>query len=227
MAEKLQELGSHCVQQSALPREWGRSTIIFLGKPGKSTSDAANLRPICLLEPNGKVLMRVLGMALRDQVWNELQKWPLFAYQPGRSSHDAIRRVLHHCGEVKQLQFMLQHQIHRAASGAHLSLSGGLTVSLATASNTARPTETATANTTTTYTGWQWMLAPPEPTPAKRRKEDPEPTEAYYFPARRSKPTSSSVVLPHWAKPLWANTCREEKRKEGKEEREVEEEKER
>jgi len=33
-------------------------------------------------------------------------------------------------------------------------------------------------------------------------------------------------VLPHWAKPLWANTCREEKRKEGREEREVEEEKE-
>ena len=130
MAGKLQELGPHCVQQSALPREWGRSTIIFLGKPGKSTSDAANLRPICLLEPCGKVLMRVLGMALRDQVWNELHKWPLFAYQPGRSSHDAIRRVLNHCGEVKQLQFMLQHRIHREASGAHLSLSGGLTVSL-------------------------------------------------------------------------------------------------
>ena len=130
MTEKLQELGQHCVQQSAVPREWGRSTIIFLGKPGKSTSDAANLRPICLLEPCGKVLMRVLGMALRDQVWNELQQWPLFAYQPGRSSHDAIRRVLHHCCEVKQLQFMLQHRIHQAASGAHLSLSGGLTVSL-------------------------------------------------------------------------------------------------
>eukprot|EP00434_Breviolum_minutum_P009332 symbB.v1.2.008225.t1/scaffold497.1/size195672/7 len=44
MTEKLQELGQHCVQQSAVPREWGRSTIIFLGKPGKSTSDAANLR---------------------------------------------------------------------------------------------------------------------------------------------------------------------------------------
>ena len=130
MTEKLQELGQHCVQQSAVPREWGRSTIIFLGKPGKSTSDAANLRPICLLEPCGKVLMRVLGMALRDQVWTELQQWPLFAYQPGRSSHDAIRRVLHHCCEVKQLQFMLQHRIHQAASGAHLSLSGGLTVSL-------------------------------------------------------------------------------------------------
>ena len=84
------------------------------------------------------------------------------------------------------------------------------TTSTATASNTARPTETATANTTTTYTGdhlpdeyeispeekrWQWMLAPPEPTPAKRRKEDPEPTEAWDFPARRSKPASSSLGL--------------------------------
>jgi len=33
-------------------------------------------------------------------------------------------------------------------------------------------------------------------------------------------------VLPHWAKLLWTNTCTEEKRKKGKEEREVEEEKE-
>ena len=130
MAGKLQELGQHCVTSNALPREWGKSTIIFLGKPGKSTSNAANLRPICLLEPCGKVLMRVLGMALRDQVWAELQQWPLFAYQPGRSTHDAIRRVLGHCGEVKQLQFMLQHRIHQDAAGARVSLSGGLTVSL-------------------------------------------------------------------------------------------------
>ena len=38
------------------------------------------------------------------------------------------------------------------------------------------------------------------------------------------KTTLGHKVLPHWAKPLWANTCREEKRKEGREEREVEEE---
>ena len=130
MAGKLQEHGQHCATSKALPREWGKSTIIFLGKSGKSTSDAANLRPICLLEPCGKVLMRVLGMALRDQVWAELQQWPLFAHQPGRSTHDAIRRVLGHCGEVKQLQFMLQHRIHQDAAGARVSLSGGLTVSL-------------------------------------------------------------------------------------------------
>ena len=130
MAGKLQELGYHCITQDAVPQEWGKSTIVFLGKPGKSTSDVANLRPICLLEPCGKVLMRVLGMALRDQVSMELHKWPLFAYQPGRSTHDAIRRVLGHCGEVKQLQFMLQHRIHQTAAGAHQPLTGGLTVSL-------------------------------------------------------------------------------------------------
>ena len=130
MAGKLQELGYHCITQDAVPQEWGKSTIVFLGKPGKSTSDVANLRPICLLEPCGKVLMRVLGMALRDQVSMELHKWPLFAYQPGRSTHDAIRRVLGHCGEVKQLQFMLQHRIHQTAAGAYQPLTGGLTVSL-------------------------------------------------------------------------------------------------
>lgn len=130
ISKKLTEFGQHCVTQDALPLEWGKSTIVFLSKPHKSTSNPANLRPIALLEPCSKVLMHQLGIALRAQAGPVIHQWPLFAYLQGRSAHDAIRRVISHCSEVKQLQFMLQHRIHQCAAGATNGLTGGVVTSL-------------------------------------------------------------------------------------------------
>lgn len=113
-----------------MPPERGQSTIVFLSKPGKSPSAPANLRPIALLEPCGKVLMHQLGSALRAQAEPQIHQWPLFAYLQGRCAHDAIRRVIQHCSDTKQLQFMLQHRIHQSAAGSTNSLTGGLLVSL-------------------------------------------------------------------------------------------------
>ena len=55
MAVKLQEYGELCVARGCWPEEWGTSTITFLGKPSKKANTPANLRPISLLEPCGKI----------------------------------------------------------------------------------------------------------------------------------------------------------------------------
>ena len=74
--------------------------------------------------------MHQLGTALRAQAEAKIHRWPLFAYLQGRSAHDAIRRVISHCSETKQLQFMLQHRIHQCAAGSTNRLTGGLIISL-------------------------------------------------------------------------------------------------
>ena len=84
------------------------------------------------------------------------------------------------------------------------------TATTPTATANPETTSATTPNTTTTYTGylepgeyevspeemrWQWMLAPPEPTPAKRRKEDPEPTAVWEFPASSSNPMAKATAI--------------------------------
>ena len=104
--------------------------MVFLNKPGKSSDNPANLRPISLLDPLGKVLMNRLGYLMRLHTLPLIQQFPQFAYLPGRSINDAIRRVLSHCEQFRTTASMLQHKIHRRAAGVEQEVAGSFIVSL-------------------------------------------------------------------------------------------------
>ena len=67
---------------------------------------------------------------MRQQAQHLLNQFPQFAYLPGRSTNDAIRRVLSHCEQFRTCANMLQHRIHRQALGVEQQLMGGLIMSL-------------------------------------------------------------------------------------------------
>ena len=129
-ADKLTELGIECQLQGKTPAEWGTSTVTFLSKPGKQACHPSGLRPICLLEPFGKTVMHRLGRAMREQVMDTLVEYPLYAYIPGRSSEDAIMRLMTHIDAVTSSSALFRHKIHQEADGYTHSLSGGLVLSL-------------------------------------------------------------------------------------------------
>ena len=129
-ADKLTELGLACQLQGKTPAEWGTSTVTFLSKPGKQASHPSGLRPICLLEPFGKTVMHRLGRAMREQVMDTLVTFPLYAYIPGRSSEDAIMRLMTHIDAVTSSSALFRHKIHLEADGYVHKLSGGLILSL-------------------------------------------------------------------------------------------------
>ena len=104
--------------------------MIYLSKPGKAPNSPSGLRPISLLDPMGKVLMNCFGTKMRQQAQHLLNQFPQFAYLPGRSTNDAIRRVLSHCEQFRTCVNMLQHRIHRQALGVEQQLMGGLIMSL-------------------------------------------------------------------------------------------------
>ena len=130
MAVKLNELGIACQTHNQVPREWGAATTIYLNKPGKRSDNPAHLRPICLLEPLSKVLMNRLGYLMRLDTLSLIKQYPQFAYLPGRSINDAIRRVVSHCEQFRTTISMLQHKIHRRAAGVEQEVAGSFIISL-------------------------------------------------------------------------------------------------
>ena len=76
---------------------------MLLPKPGKTLTDASQLRPICLLHPIAKVTASILATRLRPYAVRYLHSVPQFAYLGGRSLQQALDRVVSHCAEVRGL----------------------------------------------------------------------------------------------------------------------------
>ena len=74
--------------------------------------------------------MHRLGKTMRVQVMNTLVTFPLYAYIPGRSSEDAIMRLMTHIDTVTSSSALFRHKIHHEADGYTHTLSGGLVLSL-------------------------------------------------------------------------------------------------
>lgn len=65
--------------QHTLPSSWSSGFLSFPPKPGKSTSNACDVRPIALLEPLGKSAMGLIAKSLKLQVLERLSSIPQFA----------------------------------------------------------------------------------------------------------------------------------------------------
>ena len=114
-----------------LPKLWSDAFLTFLPKPGGNGGDPAQLRPISLLEPTGKVILGLAAKRLLEETWWMLQMIPQYAYLPRRGCADAIVRLMTHLRKVRQRLSFLQYPIHRTAAGAQMpTLYGGLTISL-------------------------------------------------------------------------------------------------
>jgi hypothetical protein len=131
ITEYLTPLFQTYCDQSAFPRCWSTGTLALLVKPGKKGQHPAELRPIALLEPTGKVLMRLVANAMKQQISHVLHRHPQFAYLRGRGTEDAIHRIVQHCREVRQRLTSFDFPVHRQQLGQERpSLQGGLLLCL-------------------------------------------------------------------------------------------------
>ena len=113
------------------PQCWSDGTLVFLPKTKKRTQTPSELRPISLLEPCGKSVMGMCASQILAHTWQELQRWPQFAYLPARGVDEALHRILQHCRRVRDLIDTYQFRVHMQAQGLErLHLCGGLTISL-------------------------------------------------------------------------------------------------
>ena len=120
-----------CQSPPQIPRDWKQGWLTFLPKPGKPTDKPDLLRPIALLNPVGKAALRLITREAMAYTLPNLVQAPQFAFWPGRSTTDAIARVMDHNRGVNGLLLAQSNKILLQHSGQQrLACSGGIQVFL-------------------------------------------------------------------------------------------------
>ena len=76
---------------------WTGAHLALIPKPSKSGKRPEDYRPIGLQCPLGKATLASLLEPVKSHILGRIATLPQFAYQPGRSLKDALRRVFQHC----------------------------------------------------------------------------------------------------------------------------------
>ena len=114
------------VQQS-----WADATVALLPKPTGKNDTPLDWRPIGVQHPLGKCFMRLIINQAKHQIHQLVKEWPQSAYVPNRSTHTALKRVLHHCDEVRSKCMHYRTNLHQKKEGVPTTHQfGGLQISM-------------------------------------------------------------------------------------------------
>ena len=102
-----------------IPQTWKDGWVCFIPKPQKPPVRPQSLRPLALQDGIGKAVIGILIKQASAAAMPHIVPWPLFAFLPGRSTQDAIRRVIDHCLEVRNLIYSNRSTPHQRAAGLH------------------------------------------------------------------------------------------------------------
>ena len=119
-----------------VPRAWTDVDLALVPKPDRTGRNPQDHRPIGLACPLGKKFLGALLQPHVPGIIEQIQIFPQFAYQQGRSQFAALRRVYQHCSSVReQLQKHTRNLHQRFAGAKAVPLYGALmlTVDLAQA----------------------------------------------------------------------------------------------
>ena len=105
-----------------IPQNWKAGWLTFLPTAGKATSRPELLRPIALLCPIGKAILKLITQQAMRCTLPQLVHAPQFAFWAGRSTIDAIAKVQHHCRCVRELVHSQTKRIHLQHSGRAASM---------------------------------------------------------------------------------------------------------
>ena len=86
---------------AAMTECWLQCHLMLLPKPHKSTRRPENLQPLGIQDVAAKTFSRVIRGRLFEEVHSKILSFPQFAYLAGRSTEDAIHRIVEHCRTVR------------------------------------------------------------------------------------------------------------------------------
>ena len=96
-----------------IPRQWKDAWLTFIHKPNKVPDRPSHLRPLALMEPIGKCVLGLLNKQLAQQLRTKIAAWPQFAFCAHRSPLDAIKRVIAHCQQTRQMICRSRRTVHQ------------------------------------------------------------------------------------------------------------------
>ena len=102
---------------AVIPRLWCTSWICWLPKPGKSQAVMKGWRGISLQSIVGKAVMRTLTEKAKMHRSQTLKRFPQFAYISGRSTGEAILRVIGHISRAQAFGRQVHASHHELKEG--------------------------------------------------------------------------------------------------------------
>ena len=110
-----------------IPQHWRDGWLQLIPKPNRAPCHPKFLRPLAMQDPLGKCIVGLLTTYAKTQTHHEMVKWPLWAYQQGRSAFDALLRVADHCRQVRSLLHSQKPTVfHRQQKLPVFTVCGGL-----------------------------------------------------------------------------------------------------
>ncbi|CAE7206409.1 unnamed protein product [Symbiodinium microadriaticum] len=114
-----------------VPQAWANVDLALVPKPEKSGREPKDYRPIGLACPLGKKMLGVIVQPYVTSIIRQVQVFPQFAYQQGRSQLAALRRVFQHCASAREgLQLHTRNLHLRFAGHKPTPLFGALMVAV-------------------------------------------------------------------------------------------------
>ncbi|CAE7227790.1 unnamed protein product [Symbiodinium sp. CCMP2592] len=107
-----------CQTAIQVPRCWSDVDLALVPKPEKSGREPKDYRPIGLACPLGKKLLAALVQPHVAGLTAQMQSYPQYAYQAGRSQLTALRRVFSHCAQVRLELQKHRKDLHQRFAGA-------------------------------------------------------------------------------------------------------------
>ena len=114
-----------------VPQPWKDGWMVLAQKPQKPGRDPSDYRPLCLQDPCGKAMIRLLAERIRPVIQAYARRCPQYAYLAGRSMEGALLNVFHRCRRIRQLTQSSGYSVFaRRAGEVSTPFTGGIMLSL-------------------------------------------------------------------------------------------------
>ena len=114
-----------------VPQSWRDGWLKLLGKPAKPGRRPEDFRPICLQDPVGKEVLRLLAARVKPAIVAYAEACPQHAYLPGRSTQGALLWIFGRCRQIRDKAQAARYDIYSKRAGCSVkAYSGGFVLSL-------------------------------------------------------------------------------------------------
>ena len=105
--------------------------MVLMRKPNKPGRGPGDFRPLCLQDPCGKAIIKLVADKIRPAIHLHASRFPQHAYLPGRSTEGALLNVFNRCRHIRQITQNAGHNVFARRSGnTSEPYTGGIVLSL-------------------------------------------------------------------------------------------------
>ena len=114
-----------------IPRHWQDGWLVLMRKPHKMGRGPGDYRPLCLQDPAGKAVIRLVAERVRPFIGAYADKIPQHAYLPGRSTEGALLNAFSRCKQIREMTQQAGNSVFARRAGTRSDpYAGGIVLSL-------------------------------------------------------------------------------------------------